>query len=198
MRYTDSHKEETHKKLLKIAAGTLREKGPDGLAVADLMKTAGLTHGGFYAHFKSKDALLTETLGEIFARVGRRWDRIMDDLPPREALDAYIDFYLSPQHRDHPESGCPVVALNSDLPRQSRAFRKAFDAGVVQMRARIASRVEAAGIAGPADFAQAILSAMVGAVALARSVSDKAMSDEILKSTRRDMHARLHAPATSR
>jgi TetR/AcrR family transcriptional repressor of nem operon len=198
MRYTDTHKEETHKKLLAIAAGALRQKGPEGLVVADLMKSAGLTHGGFYAHFKSKDALLTETLGEIFARVGRRWDRVMDGLPPLEALDAYIDFYLSPQHRDHPESGCPVVALNSDLPRQSRAFRKAFDAGVAAMRARIAQRAEEAGLSTPDDLAQAILSSMVGAVVLARSVCDAAMSDDILSSTRRDIHARLHAPAPSR
>jgi TetR/AcrR family transcriptional repressor of nem operon len=198
MRYSDTHKEETHKKLLKIAAGRLREKGPDGLAVAEVMKAAGLTHGGFYAHFKSKDALLTETLDEIFARLGRRWDRVMDELPPLEALEAYIDFYLSPQHRDHPESGCPVVALNSDLPRQSRAFRKAFDAGVVKMHERIASRAKAAGMDGPEDFAHATLSTMVGAVVLARSVSDKTMSDEILSSTRRDIHARLHSSLTSR
>lgn len=198
MRYSDTHKEETHKKLLKIAAGALREKGPDGLAVAEVMKAAGLTHGGFYAHFKSKDALLTETLGEVFARVGRRWDRVMDALPPLEALEAYIDFYLSAQHRDHPESGCPVVALNSDLPRQSRAFRKAFDAGVEEMRERIAVRAEALGIEGPEDFAHAALSTMVGAVALARSVSDKTMSDEILSATRRDMHARLHSSLASR
>jgi TetR/AcrR family transcriptional repressor of nem operon len=198
MRYAGTHKEETHRKLLKIAAGALREKGPEGLAVAEVMKAAGLTHGGFYAHFKSKDAFLAETVGEVFLRVGRRWDRVMDGLAPREALAAYVDFYLSRAHRDHPESGCPVVALNSDLPRQSRAFRKAYDAGVAAMHERLATHIEAAGIADADDLAQAILATMVGAVALARSVSDATMSDGILISARRDIEARLSLPVSSR
>ena len=75
MRYTQSHREETHRKLIKVAAAALRDKGPDRLGVAEVMKTAGLTHGGFYAHFKSKDALLSETLAEIFAQSQRRVTR---------------------------------------------------------------------------------------------------------------------------
>src|ERR1700753_2988344 len=122
MRYSESHKAETHKKLLKIASRALREKGPDTLAVAEVMKEAGLTHGGFYAHFKSKDALLAETLTTIFARAGTNIDKMTDGLPPSYALATYVDFYVSARHRDNPSTGCPITAINSDIPRQSQEF----------------------------------------------------------------------------
>src|SRR5271170_922956 len=99
MRYSESHKAETHQKILKIASRALRERGPDNLAVAEVMKEAGLTHGGFYAHFASKDALLTEALTSVFLRAGRNIDKMTDGLPPRHALASYIDFYVSPRHR---------------------------------------------------------------------------------------------------
>lgn len=191
MRYADNHKEETHRRLLRIAAGALREKGPDRLAVAEVMQSAGLTHGGFYAHFKSKDAFLSETLGEVFAQSGRRAERAIAGLPPREALAAYIDYYVSATHRDHRTSGCPVVALNSDLPRQSRAFRAAFDAGVEKLVGDLERRMSEAGIAAAADLAPSIMATLVGAVALSRVVSDRILSDNLLAATRREIKHRL-------
>src|SRR5689334_15863485 len=140
MRYSATHKEETHAKLVKLAGHALREKGPEKLAVAELMQAAGLTHGGFYAHFKSKDALLAESK--------KKFQRITDGLPPRHALASYIDFYVSPAHRDDAAHGCPIVALNSDLPRQSRKFRATFDKGTKLLIAKLASWIEAASVAG--------------------------------------------------
>lgn len=191
MRYADSHKEETHRKVLKLAARALREKGPDRLAVAEVMKAAGLTHGGFYAHFKSKDDFLAEAVGETFAQAGRRWERILEGMAPREALAAYVDYYVSETHRESPSTGCPVVALNSDLPRQSKSFRKAFDEGLKRLTASLEWRMAAAGIEGAGALAPSILAEMVGAVALSRAVSDRTHSDEILAGTRHDIKTRL-------
>src|SRR5271163_4454559 len=99
MRYSESHKQETHEKLVKIAAGMLREKGPEGFAVAELMNEAGLTHGGFYAHFESKEACVAEALREVFAQIGRRTQDLVEGLPPRHALATIVDLYVSPSHR---------------------------------------------------------------------------------------------------
>src|SRR6476661_9385937 len=99
MRYSETHKEETHAKLVKLAGRALRENGPEKLAVADLMRAAGLTHGGFYAHFKSKDVLLAQALEGVFEESKKKFQRATQGLPPRQALASYIDFYVSPLHR---------------------------------------------------------------------------------------------------
>jgi len=191
MRYAGTHKDETHKTLLKVAAAQMREKGPDRLSIAQVMQTAGLTHGGFYAHFKSKDALLNEALADVFARSRRNLSRLVDGLPPRHALATYIDFYVSERHRDDVANGCPITALNSDMPRQTRKFRAAFEAGVKSLVDFLALRMRAAGIAGHETLAPSILSAMAGAVALSRTISDKELSSELLASTRAGIKARL-------
>ncbi|MBI3678604.1 MAG: TetR/AcrR family transcriptional regulator [Proteobacteria bacterium] len=191
MRYSEAHKQETHQRLLNLAAKALREKGPDHLSVADVMKSAGLTHGGFYAHFKSKDAFLAETLQTIFDQASERMRRMVDGMPPRHALATYIDFYVSPAHRDGLARGCPVVALNSDLPRQSKQFRAAFDAGVQRMVRFLAAWVATTSAEEPEKLAASLLSAMAGAVALSRAVSDRKLSDDLLEATRSGIKARL-------
>ncbi|HTW72984.1 MAG TPA: TetR/AcrR family transcriptional regulator [Acetobacteraceae bacterium] len=191
MRYSETHKAETHAKLVKLAGRVLREKGPDKLAVAELMAAAGLTHGGFYAHFKSKDALLAEALQGVFEESRQKRRAVADVLPPREALVRYIDLYLSPAHRDRPATGCPVVALNSDLPRQSRRFRAAFDAGVTMLVADLDDWFKAAGIADGDGLAASVLAAMAGAVAVSRGIVDKRLSDALLAATRDSIKTRL-------
>jgi TetR/AcrR family transcriptional regulator, transcriptional repressor for nem operon len=194
MRYSDTHKSETHEKLLRIAGKALRAKGPEGVAVAEVMKEAGLTHGGFYAHFKSKDAFLAEALKSIFARSKDKYHRLTEGLPPRHALATYIDFYVSPVHRDDVARGCPITALNSDLPRQSKKFRTVFDDGVRSLVDGLAERIAAAGVEDSSDahaLAASILSAMAGAVAISRAVSDKPLSDQMLTTARESIKARL-------
>lgn len=191
MRYAETHKQETHERVLKIAALALREHGPEKLAIAEVMQAAGLTHGGFYAHFKSKDAFLAETLESIFARAREKTFALVDGLPPRHALATYIDNYVSSVHRDHPERGCPIVALNSDLPRQSKKFRAAFDRGVKTLVDAMAGWMRDAGLSNAESLAPSILSAMVGAVALSRAVSDRELSDELLNAAREGIKARL-------
>jgi TetR/AcrR family transcriptional repressor of nem operon len=175
MRYAENHKDETHRSILKTAAAQLRELGPDRISVASVMKAAGLTHGGFYAHFKSKDALMIEALLDTFDRSRRRVARLLEGLPPRHALATYIDFYVAERHRDNPGNGCPITALNSDMPRQSKKFKAAHDAG----------------IAGAEKLAPSIFAAMAGAVSISRTISDPALSDEFLATTRAGIKARL-------
>jgi TetR/AcrR family transcriptional repressor of nem operon len=184
MRYAENHKRETRDRVLRIAARALRQSGPDKVSIAEVMQAAGLTHGGFYAHFKSKDAFLAETLSGIFERAGAKTRDMVTGLPPLHALATYIDNYVSAAHRDHPENGCPIVALNSDLPRQSKKFRDAFDRGVKSLVAALAGWLADAGARDADALAPSILSAMVGAVALSRAVSDRELSDELLKVAR--------------
>ena len=192
MRYSESHKDETHIRILKIAGRALRAKGPEGVAVAEVMKEAGLTHGGFYAHFKSKDALIAETLEGVFAASKKKFLAAVEGLPPKAALAAYIDFYVSTRHRDGRESGCPVTALNSDMPRQSKLVRDVFGAGMQSMILGVRTLIENAGVAGDAEaLAASVISAMAGAVAMSRSVADKQLSDEMLVTARESIKARL-------
>ncbi len=191
MRYADTHKQQTHDKLVSLAGRALREKGPDQLGVAELMRSAGLTHGGFYAHFKSKDALLAEALENAFAHSGQRVRQLTAGMPARQALASYVDWYVSAAHRDNPAIGCPIVALNSDLPRQSRRFRAAFTAGVKSLLSILTAWIEGAGIADGAPMAESLLPAMAGAVAIARAVPDPALSDALLESARSSIRLRL-------
>jgi len=197
MRYSESHKQETRDRVLKIAAKALREKGPDRVGVAEVMAAAGLTHGGFYAHFASKDDFLAETMKEVFAHSAARLKKVTHGLPPKEALAAYIDFYLSKPHRDHLGAGCPIVALNSDLPRQPKKFRAEFDAGVKRLLASLAGWIGEIGLGEPEKQAAALLSAMVGAVALSRAVAAPELADELLAAACEGIKSRFGlAPAS--
>ncbi len=191
MRYADTHKEETHQKLLKAASRLLREKGPDRLTVPEVMSAVGLTHGGFYAHFKSKDDLIAETIDSIFEFSRGRSRKMLDGMPAAHALATFVDFYVSEDHRDHPTRGCPLVMLSSDMPRQSKKVRSAFDAGAQSLKSMLEHYIRERGLAEPETLAATVLSAMAGAVALARAVTDKALSDDLLISARANIKARL-------
>jgi len=191
MRYSKNHKQETKERVLKLAAKALREEGPDRLGVAEVMASAGLTHGGFYAHFASKDDFLAETLREVFDHSAARLLKVAGDLPPKEALSAYIDFYVSTGHREHRGTGCPIAALSSDLPRQPEKFRAEFDAGVKRLIAKLSEWIGAIGLNEPEKQAAALLSAMMGAIALSRAVADPQLSDDLLASARKGIKARF-------
>ena len=117
MRYSNDHKAGTRQRVLKEAAREIRAKGPDGVAVAGVMARAGLTHGGFYAHFESKDAMIADAIGTMFEDARARAGTLDQGGDPRAALRAYVDFYLSPAHRDNRDRGCPLPTLSGDLAR---------------------------------------------------------------------------------
>lgn len=189
MRYPDSHKEETRARVVKAAAAAVRAKGPDGVGVAEIMKEVGLTHGGFYAHFPSKEALVAAAIGEAFDQGRRRFGRLTADLTGLEAFGAFVDSYVSMDHRAFPERGCPVATIASDLPRQGAAVRAVFDAGVIGLIGRVADWLP-----GDAEERQGLASSLVaemaGAVALSRAVSDDAMAARFLEQSRRRIRAR--------
>jgi TetR/AcrR family transcriptional regulator, transcriptional repressor for nem operon len=190
VRYSNEHKTETRRRVLKEAGRAIRRDGPDKIAVAGVMSRAGLTHGGFYAHFPSKDALIAEAIGTMFDDARARIERVEDE-HPRTRLRRYIDFYLSAAHRDGRDRGCPLPALSGDLARSSDATRERFGAGAAALTARLAEWLRAMGRADAARDASALLAQMVGAVALARAVGDAAQSDAILADTHADLMARF-------
>jgi TetR/AcrR family transcriptional repressor of nem operon len=191
MRYDSDHKSETRRRVLKEAAREIRAKGPGGVAVAGIMARAGLTHGGFYAHFESKDALIAAAIEAMFESAGRRFDLVKTDGDPRATLIAYVDFYLSPEHRDSREYGCPLPALSGDLARLDPGARVRFGQGVAGLTGRLAALLGAHGVAGPESAAASMLAEMVGAVTLSRAVADPAQSDAILARARRSVIERF-------
>lgn len=188
MRYSREHKAETRERVLREAAKEIRARGPDNVAVTGVMARAGLTHGGFYAHFASKDALVKEAIGTMFADARRRTETIDANGEPHAVLRAYIDFYLSPAHRDSRDRGCPLPTLSGDFARSQSSTRARFGEGVVGIAGRLAVPLTKLGY-GAAE-SHALLAQLVGAVALARAVGDAALSDAMLADTHAAIVAR--------
>jgi len=184
MRYDAEHKQRTRERVLKEAAKAIRADGPHRIGVAGVMARAGLTHGGFYAHFKSKDDLVAASIDEMFRQSSNRFEFETADRAPTEGLSRYLDFYLSPSHRDARGSGCPLPYLSADAPRLSEKSRSAFAAGVARLTDRLAAMLVQLGREDPPAEATSMLSECVGALALARAEPDPARSDEILAYSR--------------
>lgn len=193
MRYSKEHKLETHARIVKKASVRLREKGAHGIGVADLMKDAGLTHGGFYAHFDSREALVVEAFGYAMDRSMERWRQLSVQAAPDQRLPTFVEFYLSPQHRDNPGHGCALPALSAEIARESPKTRKAFAAKLDQMIGLIAEQFP--GKAGKPNrkLAMAALATMMGTLVLARVAGSGELSEELLGAGR---DAVLERPAT--
>lgn len=191
MRYDSDHKQKTREKVLKAAAKAIRAEGPHRVGVADVMRNAGLTHGGFYAHFESKDDLVAAAIGQMFEQSRTRFLNEVKDYPPARALNAYVDFYLSTAHRDARTTGCPIPALAADLPRLDRAARTRFAAGVASLTRAVAERIEQLGRAEPEALARSVVAEMVGALSLARAEPDEQKSDQMLADSREMVKKRL-------
>ncbi|QDL92567.1 TetR/AcrR family transcriptional regulator [Paroceanicella profunda] len=174
MKVSKEQMAENRGRILAQAARLFRDKGFDGVSVAEVMKAAGLTHGGFYGHFASKDDLIAQTMAHALA----------DAETDKDGFDAALASYLSPAHRDAPGAGCPTAAFASDARRQAPEARAAMSAGLERHVARLATSLEEKGVPDTRTAAIGTWSAMVGAVILARSVDDAALSDEILRRTR--------------
>jgi TetR/AcrR family transcriptional repressor of nem operon len=193
VRYDAAHKAKTRDLVLTEASRALKESGPDGVSVADIMKRAGLTHGGFYAHFSSKDDLIAAAIERMFESSRERWAHETLERPPAEGLGAYIDWYLSPAHRDSRAAGCPMAALAADVPRMSPACREAFTDGLRRLTTRIEALIAAAKLKDAPALASSVVSELVGALSLARLESDRASSDAILERSRLALRRRLAA-----
>lgn len=190
MRYSDTHKQETRKKVVRAAAAAVRAKGPDGVGVAEIMAEAGLTHGGFYAHFPNKEALVAAAVEEAFGQSRRRFARMTEGMAPRDALTTFVESYVSSDHRDNPQRGCPISTLTSDLPRQGPLVRRAFDTGVANLIARLEAWLPERDPAARRALASSLMAEMAGAVALARAVSDERFAEQLLDASRTRIMAR--------
>lgn len=191
MRYDTEHKQRTRAKVLEAAAQAIRNDGPERVGVAAVMAEAGLTHGGFYAHFKSKDELVAAAIDSMFEESRARLARETEGRGAKEGLAAYVDFYLSARHRDARGRGCPIAALASDAPRLSGDVRAAFAAGVARLAAGLAEKLAEAGTAEPQTAARSMVAELVGALSLARVETDPATSNAILRDSRTQLKRRF-------
>ena len=191
MRYDSEHKERTRQRVLSEAAAAIRAHGPDGLSVAALMGKAGLTHGGFYAHFKSKDDLIAQAISAMFEQSRLKFDARTVEKDPATALSHYIDMYVSQRHRDAPENGCPLPALSGDLARMPAKARKRFTVGFTNLTSNIAGLLNGLNQPEPERLAESMIAEMVGAIALSRALEDTVASNRILETTRAALKARI-------
>jgi len=178
-----SSKEATHERIVETAARAIRRSGYDGTSVADIMKEAGLTHGGFYAHFSSREAMLAEAADRAGADSVAASTRIASSAPPDQALQLMLRAYLSKEHLNSAEFGCPVVALGSEMPRQAAGVRRAATRRIKEMIDVVARQSPDWGQPGAHERALVTVATMVGALLLARAVDDPKLSDALLKAT---------------
>jgi TetR/AcrR family transcriptional repressor of nem operon len=194
MRYSREHKLETHERIVKKASVRLREKGAHGIGVADLMKDAGLTHGGFYAHFASREALVIEAFVDAMNRSTERWRRLAEQTPKDERFATIVASYLTPLHRDDPGHGCAVPTLAADIARESPKTRKAFAAKVEQMIDFLAEQIPELPPEAARKQAMAAIATMMGTLVLARIAGQGEFSDAMLAAGRDAVLDRGSAP----
>jgi AcrR family transcriptional regulator len=185
-----NRKELTHTRIVETAARAIRRSGYDGTGVADIMKEAGLTHGGFYAHFSSRDAMLAEAAdkaGEDTIAIAKK---VLAEAPEDQALQALMHVYLSNEHIANVETGCSLVALGSEMPRQASEVRKASTCRVKEMVALIKSRLPV-GQSDTNEKALVMFSTMVGTLLLARAVDDPELSEAFRQAALKHYDAKM-------
>ncbi|HEX4771382.1 MAG TPA: TetR/AcrR family transcriptional regulator [Bryobacteraceae bacterium] len=184
MRYGPEHKAEVHRKIVKDASQRVRAEGLNGAAVATVMRDAGLTHGGFYKHFGSKDELLIESLRDAFRDIIDQLVRAAEQSHSEPAWKAIVKTYLSVEYCAHPERGCPLTALAPELARVDETMRRRVFAEMVNYRDRMLPFMPGNRTADKERAFFVIFSAMVGAVAMARMMPERAIQEKVLASTR--------------
>jgi TetR/AcrR family transcriptional repressor of nem operon len=182
MRYSKTHKEETHERIVKTAAKSFRKHGINGIGLVPLMKETGLTHGGFYAHFKSKDALIGEAIDAAFAQTIEHLRSAVQAAPNKSSRRAVLDAYISEGHRDDPSVGCIIAALGTETARLKPTIREHFDRNLESMLELLMNDGKALSRA----HAIRTLATAIGALVLSRTVRSRDLSNEILDAARRE------------
>jgi TetR/AcrR family transcriptional regulator, transcriptional repressor for nem operon len=184
MRYRPEHKAEVHQKIVKDASRRVRAEGLNGAAVASVMRDTGLTHGGFYKHFGSKDELLLESLHEAFREIADTLARAAEHSHPQAAWKAIVNTYLSPEYCDHIERGCPLTALAPELARFGQKMKGPVLSELVQYKDRMVAFMPGRRTADKERAFFSIFSTMIGTVAIARLLPDPAMRSKVLANAR--------------
>ena len=178
-----AEKAETHEKILRHASRAFRARGST-VGIGDLMKDLGLTNGGFYKHFASKDDLFIDAVVESLRQIGERFEAIAERAPKDKRLEAIITAYLSKEHLLHPESWCTLAALAPDIARQRLAVRKKIDGALLRYMQRIAKYMPGETEQEQRNTFILLFSGMAGALALARAFGDSGIRDQILTTAR--------------
>ena len=186
-RVASRSKEATHDRIVEAAARAIRRSGYNGTGVADIMKDAGLTHGGFYAHFSSRDAMLAEAADRAGRESVAMMERIAAASPPQRALQAMMEAYLSKAHVEGVETGCATAALGSEMPRQAPEVRRAATRRIKEMIDLVARQAPDWGQPGATERALFNVATMVGALVLARAVDDPRLSDALRKAVLKNL-----------
>lgn len=182
MRYRPEHKAEVHRKIVKDASRRVRAEGLGGAAVAAVMRDTGLTHGGFYKHFGSKDELLLESLREAFREFGDTLVGAAEESDPQEAWKAIVKAYLSRQHCERPGRGCPLTALSPELARSGNRMRSRIFLELVKYKDRMLPFMPGRRTGDKASAFFVIFSTMAGAVEIARMLPNRAAQEKVLAS----------------
>jgi TetR/AcrR family transcriptional repressor of nem operon len=184
MRYRPEHKVETHQKIVKDASRRIRAEGITGTAVSAVMRDAGLTHGGFYKHFGSKDELLMESLSEAFQEIADRLAHVGEQSQPKTAWKAIVKTYLSLEYCDHVEYGCPLTALAPELARVDKTMKLQIFEELKKYKSRMLPFMPGQRTADKERAFFFIFSTMVGATEIARMLPEPAMRKKVLASAR--------------
>ena len=180
MKVTREQAAANREKIVEVASILFRKHGFEGTGVDDIMKAAGLTHGGFYGHFKSKDDLAAEACTRALSH---GWKGAISS-SATGGLEAFVNEYLSPRHRSNPGRGCLIAAVGSDIGRQPRTVRRAFTKGLESLIESLGNFMPGRSPAARRKQALATLAGLVGALILSRAIDDPALSDEILEAAR--------------
>ena len=172
-------KDVTHERIVSVAARAIRRSGYDGTGVVDIMKEAGLTHGAFYAHFSSREAMLAEAAGRACAQSAAAAAEVVGSVPPGKALASMLGAYLSSEHLEHVDTGCPLAALGSETSRQAPEVRRVATRHIKEMIDLVARQLPDWGQPGAHERALVTVAAMVGALLLARAVDEPGLSDAL-------------------
>lgn len=172
-------KEASHERIVSVAARAIRRSGYDGTGVADIMKEAGLTHGAFYAHFTSREAMLAEAASRACAEAAAAAAGVVASVRPEQALASMLGAYLSREHLEQVEMGCPLAALGSETPRQAPEVRRATTRHIKETIDLVARQLPDWGQPGAHERALVTVATMVGALLLARAVDEPALSNSL-------------------
>ena len=178
-RYTADHKSETRRRILETAGRRFKQDGIDGSGIAAIMSDAHLTNGAFYAHFTSKDDLVANVIADQM----QGWQENLGAVSPdRNTIEEFIRGYLSPRHRDHPDTGCPSAALLDEISRCDKATRRNYTTAMQDFIDIVATHLSPADPSAARTQAIGLITVLVATVQLARAVTDRKLSDEILES----------------
>jgi TetR/AcrR family transcriptional repressor of nem operon len=184
MRYSPEHKAQNHENILSVAARSFREHGGDSSGIGTVMKKVGLTKGGFYRHFKSKDDLFVEAVARAFDEMGRGMMEVAKSAPEGEALRAMIEYYLSPRHANSPGMGCVVAALGPEFARKPLPVRKRIEASLDAYRERLLPFMPGQTREEKLEKTRVLFSSMAGVLMMARLASDSHRREQRLMEAR--------------